>query len=106
MAGKRKKTDQTQRIVQALNHPLRRKILCFAVAEGEPVSPVSTSRGLEEKLSNVTYHVKELSKAGVLELTGTRPARGAVEHFYEPVSTALAHPLIQAVLREAGASPK
>lgn len=91
-----------QRIVQTLNHPLRRRLICFAVAEGEPVSPASASRGLEEKLSNVTYHVKELSKAGVLELRFTRPVRGAVEHFYAPVTTALAHPMIKAVLDEGG----
>lgn len=106
MPGKRKTAAETQRIVQMLSHPLRRRIICFAVAVGEPVSPVSTSRGLEEELSNVTYHVKELAKAGMFELAGTRPVRGAVEHFYTPVSTALAHPMVQIVLREGGVSSK
>lgn len=106
MAGKRKEADETQRIMQVLNHPLRRKIICFAVAEGEPVSPASASRGLEEKLSNVTYHVNELFKAGVFESRFTRPVRGAVEHFYAPLPAALAHPMIQAVLKDGGVSPR
>lgn len=33
-------------------------------------------------LSQVSYHVKELKKFGLIELTKTEPRRGANEHFY------------------------
>lgn len=106
MADKMKKAEETQRIMQALNHPLRRKIFCLASVEDQPVSAASTSRKLGERVANVTYHVKTLSNAGVFELNSTRSVRGAVEHFYVPVPTALAHPVVQALLKEEGAARK
>jgi hypothetical protein len=33
-------------------------------------------------LSNVSYHVRQLAKAGLIELVATRPRRGALEHYY------------------------
>ena len=40
-------------------------------------------------LSNTNYHVTELAKAGLIELAGERQVRGATEHFYRMVRTAL-----------------
>lgn len=100
------KGDETHRILNALKHSLRRQIICFAVSTGGPVSPVSTSKGLGEKLSNVTYHFKVLQKAEVFDFKFSRPVRGAVEHFYEPKPEVLEHPMVIAVLEEASACPK
>jgi predicted transcriptional regulator len=30
----------------------------------------------------VSYHVRQLEKAGLIELVATKPRRGALEHYY------------------------
>lgn len=63
-----------------MSHPLRARIL-DALA-GSPKSPVVLARELNERLGNVSYHVKVLERAGLVELTATRQVRGTVEHVY------------------------
>lgn len=70
-----------QQIVRALAHPLRVEIL--RLLEKGPNSPSQISDVLDERLGNVTYHVKVLVQCGCIELYETRPVRGAVEHFYK-----------------------
>lgn len=70
-------------VLSSLGHPLRRKIL--RELEGNTnggLSPKMLSEKLEAHIGVVSYHVRLLADAGVLKLTGTKPARGAVEHFY------------------------
>jgi DNA-binding MarR family transcriptional regulator len=45
-------------------------------------SPSELSERMGEKLGNLSYHVRQLHAAGFLARAGTRPVRGAVEHFY------------------------
>ena len=40
------------------------------------------ARELDEELSNVSYHTKQLVEFECAELVSTRPVRGALEHFY------------------------
>jgi hypothetical protein len=40
------------------------------------------ARELDEELSNVSYHTKQLVGFECAELVSTRPVRGALEHFY------------------------
>jgi hypothetical protein len=70
------------RFVKALGHVVRQHILLAAV-QGE-VSPNGLSKTLNEKLGQVSYHVKVLRDDcdGMLEETRTEPRRGAVEHYY------------------------
>lgn len=70
-----------QRWVKALAHPLRVQIL-MTLAEGEG-SPNQIADTLGEKLSNVSYHMRQLAELDCIELVSTRPVRGAVEHFYK-----------------------
>ena len=56
---------------------------------GRTLSPKDLSIELQAPLSTVNYHVTELAKADLLELTGERQVRGAVEHFYRPASNGL-----------------
>jgi DNA-binding transcriptional ArsR family regulator len=79
------KTESTaglvdQRLVKALGHPLRQRIL--RQLRDEPVSPSQLSEALGEPLGNVSYHVKILAECEAIELVRTTPVRGAVEHFY------------------------
>lgn len=62
-------------------HPMRLRILQAVQAHGE-VSPSTLAQELDERLGNVSYHVRTLLNRGMLELKRTEPRRGAVEHYY------------------------
>jgi DNA-binding transcriptional ArsR family regulator len=70
-----------QRLVRALSHPLRIKIL-EALTE-RVASPNRLSGDLDAGLSHVAYHTRALDKCGCLELVDTAQRRGATEHFYK-----------------------
>lgn len=65
----------------ALGHPLRTRILTAVATTGE-LSPLDLAEHLTEPLGNVSYHVRILAGAGLLEETRTVPRRGAVQHYY------------------------
>ena len=70
-----------QRLVRALGHPLRIKIL--EILTERVASPNRLSDDLETGLSHVAYHTRALDKCGCLELVDTAQRRGATEHFYK-----------------------
>ena len=82
----RKKTAEVvdQRLVKALGHPLRAQVL--SILNERTASPVELSKMLGERLTNVSYHVRQLQKYGCIELVNERPVRGANEHFYRGVT--------------------
>ncbi len=68
------------RYVKALAHPLRIRIL--AMLAERRASPTQLAHTLDLPVGTVAYHVRTLRNLGVIELVGTRPVRGTVEHFY------------------------
>lgn len=76
----RQRTDPQQRLIKAMAHPLRHRIL-IRFNEG-PASPSMLARELGEPLGNVAYHVKILLEHDAIELVETKPVRGAIEHVY------------------------
>ena len=70
-----------QRLVRALAHPLRIKIL--EILTERVASPNRISDELDTGLSHVAYHTRALDKCGCLELVDTAQRRGATEHFYK-----------------------
>src|SRR3954452_20013981 len=68
---------------RALGHPTRLRIL-EALNGPEAMSPSQLIRRLGDSagLANVAYHTRELAALGLLTPAGSRPARGALEHFY------------------------
>jgi len=68
------------RVAKALAHPLR--VQALAVLERAESSPSQIASELGAPLGNVSYHVRELFRLGLIELVRTAPRRGAVEHFY------------------------
>lgn len=72
------------RMARALSHPLRASIM--VELSRRTASPVDLSRDLGVPVENVAYHVKTLVQLGCIELVGTRPRRGAVEHFYRSMT--------------------
>ena len=93
MAAKKRKPTQRGRALQctvkeavdqdlmkAMSHEWRVQILSLLM-DGE-WSPKMIDKELGFGLSQVSYHVKELKKFKMIELTKTEPRRGALEHFY------------------------
>jgi DNA-binding transcriptional ArsR family regulator len=66
--------------LRVMAHPLRMRLL--AMLEERPQSPVKLASTLEINLGLVSYHVKRLHEAGLIELVETHRRRGAVEHVY------------------------
>jgi DNA-binding transcriptional ArsR family regulator len=61
-------------------HPMRGRIL--ASLDGRELSPVALARELDATLGVVSYHVRVLAEAGVVELARTTARRGAIQHHY------------------------
>lgn len=77
-------TDPFERLIQALNHPMRRRIL--RAATGEHVSATSLKRLFndEYQLGSIAYHLGNVlcQQLEVVEPVGSRKRRGATERFY------------------------
>jgi DNA-binding transcriptional ArsR family regulator len=80
---KRQEPALKQRLIKAMTHSLRFQIL--TMLNDREWSPNELSEELAEGLSQVSYHIKVLRDFGLIEMTKTRPARGAVEHFYRAI---------------------
>ena len=75
-----------QRLARANTHPLRISVMeVLEMDGGRTLSPSDLSYELRVPLSNVNYHVTELLRSGLIELTSERQVRGATEHFYRVV---------------------
>jgi DNA-binding transcriptional ArsR family regulator len=80
MSTKAKARKATENRIKAMSHPLRAAIL--RILSERSASPAEMARELDEELSNVSYHAKQLVEFECAELVGTRPVRGALEHIY------------------------
>jgi DNA-binding transcriptional ArsR family regulator len=91
------------RLVKGLAHPLRIHIL--RVLEDRVASPSEIAEEIEAPLGNVSYHVRFLARVGLIELSSTKPRRGAVEHYYRAVGrpqiSAQAWELVPQVVKDA-----
>ena len=68
------------RIAKALSHPMRGRIL--AILNERTASPNEIAEMIDERLPNVSYHVRTLLDLGCIELVDTAQRRGAIEHYY------------------------
>jgi DNA-binding transcriptional ArsR family regulator len=71
------------RLAKALSHPMRTRIL--AILNERVASPNEISEMIEERLPNVSYHVRALQDLGCIELVSTAQRRGAIEHYYRAI---------------------
>ncbi len=76
-----------------VSHPLRCRLL--AIFADRVASPTEIAQELGIPVGDVSYHVRTLREAGVIELIDERPVRGSTEHFYS------ASPMRQPLLDEA-----
>jgi DNA-binding transcriptional ArsR family regulator len=72
--------EQRRRQLRALSHPLRLRIL--SLLTGTAMSTAELARELVLKHAAVSFHVRQLVKAGYLELAETRSVRGGLERRY------------------------
>ncbi len=63
---------------------MRTRIL--GLLDARVASPRQLSGELDAPLQNVSYHVRELAKLGLIELVRTTHRRGAIEHHYTAVA--------------------
>ena len=80
MSTKTQRRKATENRIKAMSHPLRASVL--RILADRTASPAEMARELDEELSNVSYHTKQLVDFECAELVSTRPVRGALEHFY------------------------
>jgi DNA-binding transcriptional ArsR family regulator len=71
------------RIAKALSHPMRARIL--VILNERVASPNEIAETIDERLPNVSYHVRALLELGCIELVDTAQRRGAIEHYYRAV---------------------
>lgn len=73
---------ELDRILRALNHPVRRCIIRELV--DRPGSATTVSRALKMDLGIVSYHLNQVlaKQCKIVELVDTLPKRGSVEKFY------------------------
>jgi DNA-binding transcriptional ArsR family regulator len=92
--SKKKKQPRTgrqprldKRFAQALNHPLRTEII--ALLSDTCASPRELADMLDEPLSNVSYHTKELLKLKCVEVVDKEQVRGATKTRYRATTKML-----------------
>ena len=71
------------RIAKALSHPMRARIL--GILDERVASPNEIAEMIDERLPNVSYHVRALLDLDCIELVDTAQRRGAIEHYYRAV---------------------
>jgi len=75
--------EQNEELIErALGHRVRRRILRWAADRGEAATPRVISIALDHPLPQITYHVRRLRDAGLLDETGRLPVSGGAEHLY------------------------
>jgi DNA-binding transcriptional ArsR family regulator len=75
-----RQAHSTNIVQRALAHPIRARIL--TELEKGAASPSQLAEVVEQSIGVVSYHMRVLSEAGLAELVGTVPKRGALQHFY------------------------
>jgi hypothetical protein len=77
---RRKPGPPDARVIKAIGHPLRWKML--EALNEEDASPVQLARRFGEGVNLVAYHMRILAEVGAAELVRTEPRRGSTEHYY------------------------
>jgi hypothetical protein len=82
-------SDRPQSVYQAIHHPLRRALIGYMDERDEPMAAVDyvRERGVEGKryevaISHVSYHLRQLHAAGIIEPAATQNVRGANKTLY------------------------
>lgn len=81
--------DEEVRLARAMGHPRRVAILECLNANG-PMAPTELAEWLDADLSNLSYHVRVLARAGMAEEAGQEPGiRGRPKTIYRATARAI-----------------
>jgi DNA-binding transcriptional ArsR family regulator len=80
--GSTKSGAPLDRVLRALSHPIRRRIMRALVDDSGSATTIAQKTGME--LSVVSYHLSQVlaKECDIVEIVDTVPRRGAVEKFY------------------------
>jgi predicted transcriptional regulator len=80
-------TGQTRSIEEAVAYAVghRIRIEALAILNEGTASPNEIAKLIDEGVSKVGHHIKELVESGCIEFVGTAQRRGATEHFYRAI---------------------
>src|SRR3954447_20934077 len=78
--------DLDEGLLKAISHPLRHRLL--GMLDGRTASPNQLAPELGLPPRRGRCHSRLLHELGAIELVGTEPRRGALEHFYRAVTRA------------------
>lgn len=78
-AGRQGESDHFESF-KALAHPVRLQLL--GVLSDRTITPAEFARECDEPIPNVAYHFRYLRDLGWIEVVGTNPAGGSLEHVY------------------------
>jgi DNA-binding transcriptional ArsR family regulator len=83
VTGRKRKVRKSPQeiLVKALSHPVRVKAL--TILTERIASPKEIAQQIDVSLGNVSYHVRELERMGLIEIMEEENVRGAVAHFYK-----------------------
>lgn len=88
-----KTSESSAKLIAAVSHPIRQRAMTILAARVASPSEIAQEINLESNLDlspgHVSYHVRALEKAGLVELVKTAPVRGATEHFYRGTQRAM-----------------
>jgi DNA-binding transcriptional ArsR family regulator len=88
-----KKSESTANLIAAVSHPIRQRAMTILAARVASPSEIAQEINLESNLDlspgHVSYHVRALEKAGLVEMVKTTQVRGATEHFYRGTQRAM-----------------
>src|ERR1700709_1026792 len=73
-----------RRLGRGVSHPLRAQLL--AIPNPTPPGASELEEVLDEPLSNISYHVRELWLWGLIEVVGTERVRGATKTIYRGIT--------------------
>jgi len=92
------KADRNQALLEAIGHPIRRRLLRRYLESPARLSPKELADSERLSLSLVGWHVRRLEKLGAVEFVGDRQRRGARQHFYRPTALVENSTLIRVAL--------
>ncbi len=80
-------TGQARTIEEAVAYAVghRIRIEALSILNEGTASPNEIAKLIDEGVSKVGHHIKELAESGCIEFVGTAQRRGATEHFYRAV---------------------
>lgn len=78
-AGRQGEPDHFESF-KALAHPVRLRLI--GVLSDRTMTPAEFARECNEPIPNVAYHFRYLRDLGWIEVVGTNPAGGSLEHVY------------------------